>query len=65
MYSRRTKPDLSKMSRQFIEKAISALECSFLPGCKSVVSESHKCFTAGDCKARKRKGNRKPPAVGS
>lgn len=65
MYSRRTKPDLTKMPRQFIEKDVSALDSSFLPGCKSVESESHKCFTTGDCEARKCKGNRKPPAVAS
>lgn len=53
------------MPRQFIEKDISALESSFLPGCKSVVSESHKCFTSSDCKARKCQGNRRAHAVGS
>lgn len=65
MYSRGAKPDLNEMPRQFIKKDVPALKSSFLPGCKSVVTESHQCFTIGDCKARECKGNRKAHAVGS
>lgn len=63
--SRRTKPDSNKMPGSFTEKNVSALESSFLLVCKLIVTENHKCFTTGDCKAGKWKDKSSAAPLGT